>query len=61
MAAEGEDSRGGMDWRFGVGRSKLLHIEWINNRVLLYSTGNCIQCSMNGHDGKEDEKECIYG
>ena len=29
-----------MDWEFGVGRCKLLHLEWINNKVLLYSTGN---------------------
>ena len=26
------------DWDFGVGRRKLLLIEWINNKVLLYST-----------------------
>ena len=35
---EGEDS--GMDWEFGVSRCKLSHLEWINNNVLLYSTGN---------------------
>ena len=58
--AEGEASRGGMDWRFGVGRSKLLHIKWINNKVPLYSTGNYIQCSDKGHEGKEYGKECIY-
>ena len=34
---------GGIDWVFGISRSKLLHIEWINNKVLLYSTGNYIQ------------------
>ena len=33
----------GMDWEFGVGRCKLLHLEWISNEVLLYSTGNYIQ------------------
>ena len=27
---------------FGVGRCKLLHIEWLSNEVLLYSTGNSI-------------------
>ena len=32
-----------MDWEFGVGRCKLLYLEWINNKVLLYSTGNDIQ------------------
>ena len=30
----------GMDWEFGVSRCKLLHLEWTNNKVLLYSTGN---------------------
>jgi len=31
-----------MDWEFGVSRFKLLHLEWISNEVLLYSTGNYI-------------------
>ena len=26
----------GMDWKFGIGRCKLLHLEWINNKVLMY-------------------------
>ena len=26
----------------GVGRCKLLHFEWINNKILLYCTRNCI-------------------
>ena len=38
-----KESRRGTDWEFGVGRCKLLHLEWINNKVLLYSTGNYIQ------------------
>ena len=32
-----------IDWEFGVGRCKQLHLEFINNKVLLYSTGNYIQ------------------
>ena len=28
-----------MDWEFGVNRCKLLPLEWINNEILLYSTG----------------------
>ena len=43
VVAKGEWGGGGMDWEFGVSRCKLLHIEWINNKVLLYSTGNYIQ------------------
>ena len=31
------------DWEFGISRCKLLYIGWINNSVLLYSTGNYIQ------------------
>ena len=26
----------GMDWEFGVSRSKVLHLEWIKNEILLY-------------------------
>ena len=32
----------GMDWEFGVSRCKLLHLEWISNEILLYSSGNYI-------------------
>ena len=31
-----------MDWEFGVTICKLLYVGWINNKVLLYSTGNYI-------------------
>ena len=31
------------DWKFGVSRYKLLYIGQINNKVLLYSTGNYTQ------------------
>ena len=30
----------GMDHVFGMSRCKPLYIEWINNKVLLYGTGN---------------------
>ena len=39
---QGEGGRGEKDWEFETGRCKLLYIEWINNKVLLYSTGNYI-------------------
>ena len=35
-----------------VNRCKLLHLECINNKVLLYSTGNYIQSPRIDHDGK---------
>ena len=47
---EGEGS--GMDGEFGVGSCKLLHLEWISNKVLLYSTGNYIPSPGIDHDGK---------
>ena len=45
-----------MDCEFGNSRGKLLYTEWINNKVLLYSTGNSIQYHVINHY----EKECIY-
>ena len=51
---------GGMDWEFGMSRCKLLSIERINNKVLLYSTGNYSQYPVINHNGKEYERECIY-
>ena len=48
-----------MDWEFGVSRCRLLYIGWINNKVLLYSTGNYIQYPVINHNGKEYEKVYI--
>ena len=39
---QGEGGKGEKDWEFEISRCKLLYIEWINNKVLLYSTGNYI-------------------
>ena len=49
-----------MDEGFGVSRCKLVYIGWINNKVLLYSTGNYIQFPVVNFNGKEYEKGCIY-
>ena len=57
---EGEvGERGG--WEFRTGRCKLLYMEWIIIKVLLYSTGNYIKYPVINHNGKEYEKEgtCI--
>ena len=35
------------------------HIQWINIKVLLYSTGNFFQYPVINHNGKEYDKECI--
>ena len=52
--------RRGMGWEFKVGRCKLLYIGWVNNKFLLYSTGNYIQYPVIPHNGKEYEKEYVY-
>ena len=45
----------------GLVRCKLLHLEWLGNEVLLYSTGNYIQSLGIDHDGKLfKKKECVY-
>ena len=58
---QGEGVGGGrMECEFGVSRCKLLYIGWINNEVLLYSTGNYIQNPVINHNGKEYiKKECL--
>ena len=48
---QGERGTSRMDWEFGVTRCKLSYLEWINNEVLLYSTGNYIQSLVMEHDG----------
>ena len=55
----------GNDGEFWISRCKLLYIEWIKNKVLLYSTGNYIHYPVVNHNGKECEKNmcmhvCIY-
>ena len=50
----------GLNWDFGISRCKLLYRGWINNKVLLYSTGNYIQYLMINHLRKECKKECVY-
>ena len=42
----------GMDGEFGVNRCKLLHLEWMGNGALLFSTGNYVQSLGIGHDGQ---------
>ena len=45
--ASGEET----DLELGIS-CKLLYIEWMN-KVLLYSTGNCVQHPVINHKGKE--------
>ena len=48
-----------MDWEFGVSRCKVLHTGWINNKVLLYSTGNYIQYRVINHMEKNIKKKNV--
>ena len=57
-----------LPWQRGVGRGGLgvwdyqmrTNIWYLNNKALLYSTGNCIQYPMINCNGKEYKKELVY-
>ena len=57
VIAKREGSGWVKDWEFGISRCQILYIGWINNKVLLYSTGNYIQYPQINQNGKEHEKE----
>ena len=49
------DNTGRRDMGLGIKiklTCKLLHLEWISNKVLLYSTGNYIQSAGIEHEGR---------
>ena len=50
-----ETHAGRLEWESSISMCKLLYIGWINNKVLLYSTGNCIQYSVINHNGKKEK------
>ena len=51
MVAKGRVG-GRMEQEVGVSRYKLLYREWVNNKVLLYSTGNHIHYPVINYNGK---------
>ena len=53
VVAEGQGVREGIKWEMGISRRKLLYREWVNNKVLLYSTSNYIQYPVTKHNEKE--------
>ena len=59
VCPKGGRGGGRMDWKFGISGYKLLYGEWINSKVLLYSTGNYVQYSVIKHNGKEHGKEYV--
>ena len=53
MVAKEDGGGSGMDWELVVNRCKLLHLNWVYNNVLLYSTRNYIQSPGIDYDGKQ--------
>ena len=41
-----------MDWDFEINRCKSLYTGWMDNKVLLYSTGNYIQYPVINYNEK---------
>ena len=46
VVAKRELAGGEVEWEVGLARCKVLYIEWINNKVLLYSKESYIQYPM---------------
>ena len=52
--AKAEGAGGQIEWTVGVSRCKFYtYIEWISNKVLLYSTENYIQYPIIDNNGRE--------
>ena len=49
---QGGEKRERDGWGVWLSRCKLLHLEWINNKVLPYSTRNYTQSPGIDHDGR---------
>ena len=58
VVAMGEGIRE-LNWEFEINRCKLVYIEQINSKVLLFNTGNYMQYLVINHNGKEYEKQCV--
>ena len=59
VVTKGEGVWGEKEWEFGISGCKLLYREQINDKALLYSTGNNIQYPVTNPNGREYEKEYI--
>ena len=42
------------NWELGFSRGRLLHTEWLNNEVLLYSTGKYMQYPVTNYNGEDE-------
>ena len=56
----GDRGVGEINQEFRINIYALLYIKQVNNKDLLYSTGNYTQYLVITYNGKESEKECIY-
>ena len=59
VVANGGRSGWELDCESGISGCKLVHIEWRDNKALLYSTGNHIPHLVKNHNEKGHEKEYI--
>ena len=61
LLSRGRGEGKGRTWESVISSCRLWHIGWINNKVLLYSSGNSIQYPVINHHGKKKYKEeCMY-
>ena len=60
MVIKGEQRNGGINQEYGINRYITLYIKQINNKDLLYTTGNYIQYLVKTYNEKESEKAYVY-
>ena len=53
VAAQEKEFRGRMEWETGVSSYRLLYTEWMNKKIILYSTENNIHYPVINHNRKE--------
>ena len=58
VVAKEDESGGGIEYESAFSICKLLYIECISNKILLYNTENYLQYPVINHNGKE--YVCIY-
>ena len=51
-SCQGRGGGGGRDWNFGISWCKRFYVEWINHKILWYSTGNYVQYSVINYNEK---------
>ena len=59
-SCQGEGVRGRMDWEFEISRCKLVYVDRIDNKVLLYGTETYVQYPVITYNGRECEDVYTY-